>query len=143
MRSIRGGLRFWVTIWLVVQVASLTALVPRDCCAAHSSAAKAAKPGCHEKATVTQCPMRATDGMPCPMHRGGHGEASETTSEGCAMRGTCSGPMAALVAQLSNYGVLPAALHVLPDLHRGSVTIDSDEHLLSRFTPPDSPPPRA
>ena len=81
MQSIRSALRLWVTIWLVVQVASLTALVPRDCCAAHSSAARAAKPGCHEQVAATQCPMRATDGTPCPMHRGGHGEASETTPD--------------------------------------------------------------
>jgi hypothetical protein len=143
MQSIRRSLRLWVAIWLVVQMASLSALVPRDCCAAHSSAARAAKPSCHEQVAATQCPMRATDGTPCPMHRGGHGEASETTPDSCTMRGTCSGPMAALVAQLSNYGVLPAALQVPPDLHRGSVTVDSDEDLPSRFTPPDSPPPRA
>ena len=87
--------------------------------------------------------MRAADGKPCPMHRGGHSEAAETAPDGCAIRGTCSGPMAALVAQLSNYGVLPAAIPVLPIWHRRAVNTDSDEHLLSRFTPPDSPPPRA
>ena len=143
MQSIRRSLRLWVAIWLVVQMASLSALVPRDCCAAHSSAARAARPGCHEQVAATQCPMRAADGKTCPMHRGGHSEAAETAPDSCAIRGTCSGPMAALVAQLSNYGVLPAALQVLPDLHPGAVTIRSDEHLLSRFTPPDSPPPRA
>jgi hypothetical protein len=143
MQPIRSALRLWVAVWLVVQLTSLTALVPRNCCAAHSSAPKAARPGCHEKAAATQCPMRAADGKPCPMHRGGHSEAAETAPDSCAIRGTCSGPMAALVAQLSNYGVLPATILVLPDLHRGAVNIDSDEQLLSRFTPPDSPPPRA
>jgi hypothetical protein len=143
MQSIRRSLRLWMAIWLVVQVASLSALVPRDCCAAHSSAARAAKPGCHEQVTATQCPMHATDGTPCPMHRGGHGEASQKTPDGCAMRGTCSGPMAALVAQLSNYGVLPATPQVLPDLHRGAVSVDSDEYLLTRLASPDPPPPRA
>ena len=35
MTVLRRRLRFWVTTWLVFQVVSLSALVPRDCCAAH------------------------------------------------------------------------------------------------------------
>ncbi len=143
MQSIRRSLRLWVTTWFVVQVASLSALVPRDCCAAHRPAASAAKPSCHEKAAATQCPMRAADGTPCPMHRGDHHEAADTSRDDCAMRGTCSGPMAAMVAQLSNYGVLPSTLQLAPDLHPGAVRLSVDEQLLIRLTPPDPPPPRA
>ena len=87
--------------------------------------------------------MRAANGTPCPMHRGDHHEAAETSGVDCTMRGTCSGPMAAMVAQLSNYGVLPSAPHVAPDLHPGAVRLSVDEQLLIRLTPPDSPPPRA
>ncbi len=57
MTTIRRGLRLWVTAWLVFQVASLSALVPRDCCLLHRPAAAETK--CHEPAPV-QCAMRAT-----------------------------------------------------------------------------------
>lgn len=87
--------------------------------------------------------MRATDGTPCPMHRGDTGTAHQASSDACAMRGTCSGPMAALVAQLSNYGVLPTSPQLLADLDRGALTDDVDEHLISRLAAPDPPPPRA
>lgn len=142
MQSIRRSLRLLVAIWLVVQVASLSALVPRDCCAAHSST-NAAKPACHEKAAATQCPMRAADGTPCPMHRGDHHEAAGSSRDGCAMRSTCDGPMAALFAQLSNYGILTDQVQVRPDLHVGSGPPSTRAQLVSRLVPPDPPPPRA
>lgn len=143
MQSIRRGLRFWVATWLVFQVASLSALVPRDCCAAHRPAASAAKPSCHEKAAATQCPMRAADGTPCPMHRGDHNEPNDTSRDGCTMRSTCTGPMAALFAQLSNHGILTDQFQLLPDLHAGSTGIRTSENLITRLAPPDTPPPRA
>ena len=144
MISIRRSLRFWVTTWLVFQVASLSALVPRDCCAAHKSEASVTKPSCHQEvAPATQCPMRAANGTACPMHRGDHHEAADTSRSDCAMRGTCRGPMVAMVAQLSNHGVLPSQFSVLPDLHQTAALISVDEHPVTRLTPPDSPPPRA
>ena len=143
MQLIRRSLRLWVATWLVLQVASLSALVPRDCCAAHRPAANAAKRTCHQKAAATHCPMRAAGGAPCPMHRGGHSEAADTSRDNCTMRGTCSGPLTALFAQLSNHGVLPATLQVLPDVRQGAVTGGSEEHLLTRLASPDPPPPRA
>ena len=57
MTTIRRGLRLWVTAWLVFQVASLSALVPRDCCFVHRPAA--AEESCHQPAPV-KCAMRAT-----------------------------------------------------------------------------------
>lgn len=113
MKAIRRRLRLWVAAWLVVQAASLSAFVPRDCCAAHRPASHQA-PSCHESA-------------PAPH---------------CSMRGECDGPMAALVTVLSNIGVLPAALTVSPDLHASPVRVRPLERLLSRLAPPDSPPPR-
>jgi len=87
--------------------------------------------------------MRAASGTPCPMHRGDHHEAANTPVSDCAMRGTCSGPMAAMVAQLSNYGVLPSQLSVPRDLHQGAGLLPVDERLVTRLAPPDSPPPRS
>jgi len=142
MRSIRRSLRLWVATWLVVQVASLSALVPRDCCAAHRQAASTAKPSCHEKAAATQCPIRAADGTPCPLHRGDHNEAADTSRDGCAMRGTCTGPMAALFAQLSNYGILTDSFQLRPDVHRGSAAASPPEQLVTRLASPGPPPPR-
>jgi hypothetical protein len=59
------------------------------------------------------------------------------------MRGTCDPPVAALLALLSNSGVLTHSLETLPDLSQSSVSPDADEHPASRLAPPDSPPPRA
>ena len=143
MPSIRRGLRLWVSLWLVCQVASLAALVPRDCCAAHRRAVQTAKRSCHQAAAASQCPMRAADGTACPMHRGDGRHADEASTDACAMRGTCSGPMGALVAQLSNQGVLPSPIPTLPALDARVAPADADPQPLSRLVAPDSPPPRA
>jgi hypothetical protein len=143
MQSIRRGLRLWVAIWLVVQVASLSALVPRDCCPAHRPAASPGKPSCHEEAAATRCPMRATDGTPCPMHRGDNSEAADTSRDRCAMRSSCTGPMAALLAQLSNQGILTDPFQVQPDRQASPAAPHRSVQLVTRLAPPDSPPPRA
>jgi len=143
MAPLRRYLRLWVAVWLVFQVASLSALVPRECCAAHRQAATRAKPSCHETAPATQCPMRAGGGTPCPMHSGDHTGASNSSRDGCAMRGACSGPIAALFAQLSNYGVVTNSFQWQPDLQRGSAAVSTLEQLVTRLASPDPPPPRA
>ena len=143
MQLIRRGLRLWVTTWLVLQVASLSALVPRDCCAAHRPATNVEKRACHQKAVATQCPMRAADVAPCPMHRGEHNEAADPSRDGCAMRSSCTGPMAALLAQLSNNGILTDPIQVQPDRQASPTAPHRSEQLVTRLAPPDSPPPRA
>jgi hypothetical protein len=142
MTTIRRHMRLWAAAWLVFQVASLSALVPRDCCAAHRPSAATA-PGCHEDTAATQCPMRAQDGTPCPMHRGDHHDAGEQPAGKCSMRGTCDGPMAALFALLSIHGVLTSSFEVLPDLQPGLAVVRARESLTSRLASPDPPPPRA
>jgi hypothetical protein len=129
MTTIRRRLRFWVAAWLLFQVASLSALVPRACCVPHRAAAT-------DQAG-------AADGTPCPMHKSGHHDAEEIPSHRCSMRATCDGPVAAMFALLSNYGVLSESLLILPDVHAGSVSLQTHENLISRLAPPDSPPPRA
>ena len=142
MTSIRLGLRLAATIWLGLQVVSLSALVPRDCCAAHRRAVKSAEPACHRAAAAVQCPMRAADGTPCPMHRGA-GASDAHQSSDCAVRGSCSGPMAPLLAQLSNYGILTDVFHLHPDVYAESSGAVAREQLVTRLSPPDTPPPRA
>jgi hypothetical protein len=132
-----------VAAWLVFQVASLAALVPRECCAAHRAAAIGKKPSCHEHAVAPRCPMPTAAGTPCPMHRTGDTDVDEKPRDGCAMRGTCAGPMAALFALLSNYGVLADSFQLLPDGHAGAGGVGTRENLITRLAPPDTPPPRA
>jgi hypothetical protein len=143
MIIIRRRLRFWVTAWLVFQVGSLSALVPRDCCAAHRQAATGKEHSCHEQAAAVQCPIRAADGTPCPMHQSGDSDASEKPSDRCSMHGTCDGPISTLFALLSNHGVLTDSFAMSPDLHRDSIPIHTRENLIARLASPDSPPPRA
>jgi hypothetical protein len=87
--------------------------------------------------------MPAADGTPCPMHRGGHHDAAEKPGVPCSMRGTCDGPIAALLALLSNYGVPTDSFDILPDLHAGSAAAQTHENLVIRLASPDPPPPRA
>jgi hypothetical protein len=65
MHLFRRRLRTAVIAWMLFQVVSLSALVPRDCCDAHRPAAQAER--CHETAESSYCPMRA-QGRNCPMH---------------------------------------------------------------------------
>ena len=78
MTIIRRRLRLWVTAWLVFQVASLSALVPRDCCAAHrppASGKDAELPRKHRGHALPDA--RAASGTPCPMHGGNHSDAGD------------------------------------------------------------------
>jgi hypothetical protein len=126
MTTIRRRLRFWVAAWLVFQAASLAALVPRTCCVPYQAAAT----------------DRAANGTPCPMHQSGHHDAEQKPSDRCSMRATCDGPVAAMFALLSNYGVLSDSFLIVPDGHAGSVSLQTRENLTTRLAPPDSPPPR-
>ncbi len=121
---------------LAVQAILLLALVPRDCCAAHPPAAAAS---CHEAATAPPCPMRGADGTPCPMHAAA--AAGERGAE-CSIRGTCSGPMAAMLSQLSQVTILTEAATLLPDLAAATAPLPVSSPIASRPAPPDPPPPR-
>lgn len=148
MTTFRRHLRLWVIVWLVFQAASLSALVPRDCCAAHRPAADKTERTCHESAPATLCPMRSADGTPCPMHRdrGGHRDhhqSSQSSTSDCSLRGTCDGPMAAFFTQLSNHGVLPESFSAIPNVEVSSLSTPARESVVSRLESPDPPPPRA
>jgi len=59
------------------------------------------------------------------------------------MRETCSGPLAVLLQLLSNHGVLTETVEASPDLTAASVPLAAREHLITRLSSPDPPPPRA
>jgi hypothetical protein len=148
MIPFRRHLRFWVTTCLVLQVVSLSALVPRDCCAAHRVATDKEK-SCHESGAAAaaeqagaHCPMPGDAGDACPMHSDGHA-GQRPPRQACTMQGTCDGPMAALLVIISNQGVLTEPLRLAVDLSSVVAPAPAREDVVSRFTPPDSPPPRA
>ena len=134
MRAVRRHLGVYVAAWLVFQVAALSSIVPRDCCAAHRPVSARTDPACHDAAPVPQ-DVRA--------HHGTTVQRTESQKDTCTMRGACGGPMAALLAQLSLHGVLGDRLQLAPTLVSTSVEPLVREHLVSRLTAPDSPPPRA
>ena len=147
MVSLRRHLRFWAAIWLVFQVATLSAFVPRDCCEAHRTATDKAK-DCHEEPPATHCPMAGADGAACPMQRSedaeptGHHHHSQPVSSDCTMRGTCDGPMAAMFALFSNHGVLPDRVVLIVNDQIDVIAARPSEDLVSRLASPDPPPPR-
>jgi hypothetical protein len=131
MKTLRRRLRAVATAWLLVQAASLSAIVPRDCCAAHRADAARVARTCHQAATVK------LDGH---AHHHAQPPASRDT---CALRGACDGPMAGFLAQLSLQGVLGQPPQLSRQLVIENYRAQTPEHLTSRLVPPDSPPPRA
>lgn len=154
MRVVRRHLRTGAATWLICHVLAFSALLPRDCCAAHAHAAEAGAvdhsahgmpaPTGHEHHAASApadgdaCPMRAADGAPCPMHEG-RGAASPAA---CQMTGICSQPAAALAAVLMQAAVPPAPFALLPSPWSIALAIAADEHPHSLALPPASPPPR-
>ena len=125
-------MRLGAATWLVCHVLAFSALLPRDCCAAHAHGATAARRrprpitpahdmGAgrrrhdHHAAPVAdhadgaQCPMRGADGTPCPMHDGG-----VASPAACQMTGVCNQPAAALAAVLMQAAVPPAVFALVP-----------------------------
>lgn len=163
MTVLRRRLRVAVAAWLLFQVASLSALVPRNCCSAHQTAA-ARTARCHETAESSYCPLRASKGASCPMHQkaqghheqaqvsghDGHAQtqpeavsAESSRNDGCALRATCSAPMTALAVLLSNHGVMPVAIGFLPDRSDAAALPPRQKDLVNHVAVPDGPPPRA
>jgi hypothetical protein len=114
MRFLRRRLRLFVVAWLLFQVTSLSAFVPRDCCAAHRPVAEATD-HCHKPAPPSDC----------------------------SLRGSCNVPEAVLGSLLTNHGILPSAVVETPRLNATALPMPAQERLVARLQSPDLPPPRA
>jgi len=149
MLTLRRRPQFWVAAWLIFQGSALYALVPRDCCAAHRHG------GDHQSAAHQPVPAEAS---PAPSaHSDDHAHvghqmapapepanADPAPVRGCVMRGTCDGPMAAVLAVLSTQGVPPIdAFRLVQESTATLVAGAAHEHPTSRLASPEPPPPRA
>jgi len=145
MNLVRRHLRRGVAAWLFCHALTFTALVPRDCCAAHAhgadwAAAASGEAPCHEAAAPApgaHCEMAAEDGAACPMH------AAPVSSSDCALTGSCQAPAAALAAVLLQAAVLVPATSYAPHVLPVTVSPPPDVSARSLATPPAAPPPRA
>lgn len=122
MSAVRRHLRRGVVAWLVCHALTFSALVPRDCCAAHAHAAAAE--------------AASGDGAACPMHGG------PAPAPACAIGGTCQAPGAALAAVLLQAAVLEPVAHVLPHLLPEARPHPRAAATRTLASPPDAPPPR-
>jgi hypothetical protein len=149
MRLVRRHLRGGVTAWLLGHALTFTALVPRDCCAAHAHAAhgdhqaaavESDAPPCHDSAPATapgaHCEMAAADGAACPMH------ARVPQAPDCTMTGVCGAPAAMLQAVLMQPAVPAAPTTLAPLLLAEAVSHPAAPAPRSLASPPDAPPPR-
>ena len=157
MIALRRRLRRLVAAWLVFQAATLSAFVPKDCCAAHEPAAYEQESACHD-VPVDDPPCTTADGRACPMHHAPDGSAAaarlddnaagaaeageDEAPSPCTLRNACQGPMAALASYLSNQGVLPGELIVSPRAGVAPAPVAAPARPLRLLHPPDSPPPR-
>lgn len=151
MFAIRSRVRLVALVWLLCQVASLSAFMPEDCCPAHTAVAAAKHhadqaPPCHEAAEApapvpepepgADCPMHHGAGTACPMHRSPIGEC-------CRMSNGCDGPNRPLATLFSFIGVIEAPVSSLGAPASAPVMVDRPAALLCRLVSPDAPPPKA
>ena len=132
MRIFRRHLRSLATVWLVVQAGWVSAIVPRDCCAAHRPATVKTDRSCHDPVAVAHM-----------HHEMGQPREQQQDANKCALRGTCAGPMAALFALLSNHGILTESATPTPNTGTALVAPPAIENVVGRLETPDPPPPRA
>ena len=119
MAGLRRRLRTCVIAWILIQAASLSVLLPRDCCAAHRPT------------------LREETGAPC------HTRNAAQDDRKCVLRGACNGPIAALAALIPQHGIPPVSCAMPPD----GIAVRADEPRAGTpaalQSPPDPPPPRA
>src|SRR5690606_28958890 len=109
--------------------------MPAESCAAHDE---------HAGGHATHVPAAAE-------HHHQHGSAATeippaapaAPSTDCLMGPLCDGPMAALLALLSNHGIVPEAASMLPPPEARRLAVAADENIRGHFPVPDSPPPRS
>ena len=148
MTLFRRHLRLFAAAWLVFQATSLSALVPRACCLAHTAHQAVPEPsaGEQEQAAASHCakPPGTTNAASTHAAHGSSHSAgpSESPRHECAIRGTCGGPAAALFSVISTEGVLTRSVSTPVDFLQVGTRIVDRDRLIRHFEPPDSPPPR-
>ena len=162
LASVRRRLGLLVSLWLLGQVFSWSAVAAHLCCLETVGQAEQAASGgeagtdasCH-KVVVDHCPMAAADGQPCPMHAGGasahqHADGAlgtnasgdaEAAAAACVMRGTCTSSASALLTLLWVPGVLVPP-QVTPADIVSPVVMARPAPLVTRSLSHDPPPPR-
>ena len=155
MSAFRSRLRLVAVIWLLCQVASLSAFVPEDCCERHAATvatkhhaddtrARPATPDCHSAAQApaaepepgADCPMHHGDGAACPMHK-------SSTRECCGMSNGCAGPNQPLASLFSLIGILDTPVVSMAAPPSAATALVRSVPLRYRLTTPDAPPPKA
>ena len=115
----------WATVWLVCQLAAVSAFVPRDCCAAHRRAATVA--GSH-----------ATHGG----HAAHHSPRPTHDDRSCVMRGTCNGPLDAIATLFMAPGLALQPFTLLDDAAPRPGLHQADASAIDSLRLPNTPPPR-
>ncbi len=124
LTTVRRHLRLLATLWLVLQAATLSAFVPRDCCQAHRPAADA--PHCVETA-------------------GAAPESAAQTPDGDrredVVRRACGAPP--VFALFATPGIVTATAMPVVPVSASPVSLPRDEPPVDRTRPPTDRPPRA
>jgi hypothetical protein len=112
-------------VWLVCQLAAVSAFVPRDCCAEHRAAATATKShGAH----------------------GGHAahlsHQPSHDDRACVMRGTCNGPLDAIATLFMAPGLPLQPFALLDDGAPRPGLRPADASAIDGLHLPTTPPPR-
>lgn len=140
MSALRSRLHRLVFVWLLCQVATLTAFLPAGCCATHRTEV-AGTPECHG-AAEGPCPMRLVTGEECPMHASpAVGTPGRQAADDCVMRAVCDGPASALSLLMPIAGVL-SELPLVVDAGESRVASPRASLLMLSSLPHDTPPPR-
>ena len=144
MHVIRTRVRAIALLWLLGQVAALSAFVPENCCVSHveERAAKEKQDACHESDPPPEpepgdaCPMQHETGAACPMHAG-------KSADRCAMSNACAGPGTHLITLFAYLGGIEAPASNEVTLESAAAVVPTTARSLSRFISPDAPPPKA
>jgi hypothetical protein len=137
MNAVRRRVRVVTLVWLLCQVASLSAFVPGECCVSHAAEARAREKAdaCHETAAAPVSEPQPGDA--CPMH---HGSKSHDC---CAITNACDGPGTQLLSLFSFVSILDEPLVSSAVLESSPAFVSPAPPLLYRLAVPDAPPPKA
>ena len=129
VNRVRRRLHTCATLWLVWQLAAVSAFVPRDCCAAHRPAALTAQ---------SQTGHGSHEG------HGAHGGRQPVDhDQDCVMRGVCNGPLDAIATLFMGPGLPLQPFALLDTTTAVAGPHAADASALDSLRLPSTPPPRA